>query len=75
MDNDGRGAPEKKQEEVNAPEGFDKWQADMSACADSGESALKSAWEKSPAGFRVFATAGDRTWWEQTKLKAKSVKI
>jgi len=75
MDNDGRGAPEKKQEEVNAPEGFDKWQADMSACADSGEGALKSAWEKSPADFRVLATAGDRTWWEQTKLKAKSVKI
>ena len=75
MDNDGRGAPEKKQEEVNAPEGFDKWQADMSACADSGEGALKSAWEKSPADFRVLATAGDRTWWEATKLKAKSVKI
>lgn len=61
----------KDQQAANAPEGFDKWQADMEACADEGENALKNAWQKSPPKFRVFATALPDGWWETTKRKAK----
>jgi hypothetical protein len=72
MDNDARSVPAKA-EKATAPDGYDKWAADMSALAENGEDALKKAWQGSPAAFRVYATA-DGSWWQDTKNKAKFAK-
>lgn len=61
------------QREANKPAGYDKWAADMEACADQGTNALRSAFTKSSAAFRTFATA-DPQWWNGLKAKAAKVK-
>lgn len=68
-----RDGNDEKQVQANKPEGYDKWAADMEACADEGSDRLKAAWKTSPAAFRTFATAGG-TWWEETKAKASRVR-
>lgn len=65
-DTDGNDA---KQVEANKPPGYDKWAADLNACADNGTTALREAFEKSPSDLRVFATS-DHAWWIGVKAKA-----
>lgn len=72
-EDDRDGNTDKRQEEANKPAGYDKWAADMEACADSGTAALQDAWKKSPGAFRTFATAGG-DWWARVKAKAAQVK-
>jgi hypothetical protein len=64
-DTDGNAPPEP----VPAPEGYDTWKADMTACADEGTEALQNAWKKS-SGFRGYAAVHDAAWWASTKNKA-----
>lgn len=52
-----------------APEGYDRWKADMTALADEGTEALQEAWKKSQ-GFRGYAATVDAAWWSSTKNKA-----
>lgn len=74
LDDDGAAAVSaEKRREANKPEGYDKWAADMEACADQGTDALRTAFQKSPAAFRTFATA-DGAWWNGVKAKAAKVK-
>jgi hypothetical protein len=54
---------------VPAPEGYDKWKADMTALADEGIEALQAAWKKSD-DFRGYAAVIDAAWWTSTKRKA-----
>lgn len=52
-----------------APEGYERWKADMTALADEGTEALQDAWKKS-SGFRGYAATVDAGWWATTKNKA-----
>jgi hypothetical protein len=52
-----------------APEGYDRWKADMTALADEGTEALQNAWRNSQ-GFRGYAATIDAAWWASTKAKA-----
>lgn len=52
-----------------APEGYERWKADMTALADEGTAALQAAWKKSD-GFRGYAATVDAGWWASTKNKA-----
>jgi hypothetical protein len=54
---------------VQAPEGYEKWKADMTALADEGIDALQAAWKKSDT-FRGYAAVIDAAWWTSTKRKA-----
>jgi hypothetical protein len=54
---------------VPAPEGYERWKADMTALADEGTEALQAAWKKSD-GFRGYAATIDAAWWASTKNKA-----
>lgn len=71
MDNDGRGAPQKQQEP--APEGYDRWHADMTALADNGLAKLTEAWGKSDGNFRRYVVKFDEAWWLDLKKKAERV--
>lgn len=53
----------------DAPEGYDRWKADMTALADEGTESLQDAWKKS-SGFRGYAATVDAGWWATTKNKA-----
>lgn len=57
---------------VPAPEGYEKWKADMTALADEGVEALQNAWKKSQ-GMRGYAATVDAAWWASTKNKAAKV--
>ena len=70
-DRDGNAPPPKAA--PKAPEGYANWQADMTALADDGLSALQDAWAKSPPAFRVYATNADKDWWSGVKAKARGV--
>lgn len=71
-DDDGNGAGGKP--EVEAPEGYDNWKADMIALADEGLSKLQEVWKASDNGFRRHVVKHDETWWNQAKSKAAKVK-
>lgn len=55
------------------PQGYDRWKADMTACADEGIAKLQEAWKKSANGYRQWATMNDAQWWAKTKTKAQGV--
>lgn len=55
-----------------APEGYEKWKADMTALADEGTDALLASWKKS-TGMRGYAAIIDAGWWATTKNKAAKV--
>lgn len=60
-------APEK----VVAPEGYDRWRADMTAKAEEGTMALQQAWgAEGSNGFRGYAATIDADWWITTKRNA-----
>lgn len=56
---------------VQAPDGYDKWKADMTALADEGIGKLQDAWKKSDT-FRGYAAVIDAAWWTSTKRKAQA---
>jgi ERF superfamily len=60
--------------EVEAPEGYDNWKADMSALADEGSEKLQAAWKSSNGDFRRHVVKHDELWWNETKRKAGKVK-
>lgn len=61
--------------EVEKPEGYDNWKANMRAVADEGTENLKAAWKKSDEALRLWATDHDPTpWWEATKERAANVR-
>ena len=68
IDNDGGTLP------INAPDGYDKWKADIEAVADEGTLRLQSSWKKSAESLRVYATTHDAVWWSSVKIKAEGVK-
>lgn len=68
-DDDGNSAS-KKADPVEAPEGFDNWQADMTARADEGLEALTSSWKASPDALRRHVIKHHDDWWTATKAKA-----
>lgn len=72
-DDDGNGAG-KKQQEINAPDGYDNWRADMTALADEGTEKLQAAWASSSKDFRRHVVKHDDLWWNATKRKAGKVK-
>lgn len=59
--------------EVEAPEGYEDWKADMIAKADEGLEKLQAAWKESDNGFRRHTVKHDETWWNNAKAKAKKV--
>lgn len=73
-DDDGNGGS-KQPEEVKAPEGYDRWNADMTALAEEGTEKLQDAWAKSPGEFRRHVVQHDKSWWDETKRKAGKVKV
>jgi hypothetical protein len=72
-DDDGNGAGGRP--EVEAPEGYDNWKADMIALADEGIEKLQAAWKASDNSFRRHVVKHDETWWNQAKSKAGKVKV
>lgn len=54
-----------------APDGYEKWKADLNAVADEGMERLKAVWEKSPQAFRTYTTKHQKEWWGTTKAKAE----
>lgn len=72
-DDDGNGAGGKP--EVQAPEGYENWRADMTALADEGIEKLQATWKSSSAEYRRHVIKCDETWWNQTKSKASKVKV
>lgn len=71
-DDDGNGAG--KRPDVEAPEGYENWKADMVALADEGIAKLQEVWKASDNGFRRHVVKHDETWWNQAKSKANKVK-
>lgn len=72
QDDDGNGAGKKEQVE-DAPAGYLKWRADMTALADNGLKSLTEAWAKSEGNLRRFVVKFDEPWWTELKAKAKKV--
>jgi hypothetical protein len=72
-DDDGNGTGGKA--EVQKPEGYDKWNADMTALAEEGTDKLQAAWSKSSDEFRRYVVKHDELWWSSTKRKAGKVKV
>lgn len=72
QDDDGNGAGKKEKVE-DAPAGYLKWRADMTALADNGLKPLTEAWSKSDGNFRRFVVKFDEPWWTELKAKAKKV--
>lgn len=61
--------------EVEEPEGYAKWKADMQAVADEGTEALRAAWNKSDEALRLWTTDHDTTgWWVAAKEKASKAR-
>lgn len=59
-----------------APDGYDRWKADIQAVADEGTDALRAAWSKSPLALRQWATDRDESgWWQKAKDKAAAAKV
>lgn len=67
-DADDRSAP-KAAPAIPAPEGYERWKADMTAKAEEGTAALQQAWAASE-GMRGYAATIDELWWRETKAKA-----
>jgi hypothetical protein len=59
---------------TEAPEGYDKWKADLSAVADEGTGRLQDAWKASAVALRNHAVKHDLQWWESTKQRAGKVR-
>ncbi len=59
---------------TEAPEGYDKWKADLSAVADEGTARLQETWKTSAATLRNHAVKHDLQWWESTKQRAEKVR-
>lgn len=55
---------------LNAPGGYDEWWTDMQSAADSGEAALRKAWEESAKLFRSYLLATNQAGWDALKAKA-----
>lgn len=72
-DDDGNGAGKKQPEAAKAPEGYDSWNADMTALAEEGTERLQEAWSKSPDEFKRYVVKQDDQWWASTKRKAAKV--
>lgn len=60
--------------EVEAPDGYENWKADMSALSDEGSEKLQAAWKASDGGFRRHVVKHDELWWGEVKRKAAKVK-
>lgn len=58
-------------DDTDAPEGYERWVADMAALADEGTPALQSAWKRSPAEFRAHITEKEPGRWQQIKVTAE----
>lgn len=72
-DDDGNGAGKKQPETTPAPEGYESWNADMTALAEEGTERLQAAWSKSPDEFKRYVVKHDDQWWGNTKRKAAKV--
>jgi hypothetical protein len=56
-----------------APEGFREWWADMTALADDGSDALRTAWTAASVDFRNHVQAHHSAEWAALKTKASKV--
>jgi hypothetical protein len=74
MDDDGHGAGKPPRQEEPAPEGYDKWRADMTALADEGLEKLTATWGTSSGDYRRYVVKFDEPWWKETKARAGKVK-
>jgi hypothetical protein len=72
-DDDGNGAGKKKA--IPEPDGYQNWNADMTALADEGSQKLEAAWKASSADYRRYVIKCDEPWWEQLKRKAAKVQV
>lgn len=66
-DDDGAAAGERPDEKKiaatpAAPEGYDRWKADMTAKVSDGYEAFKASWQKAEKGFRLYANKHDQPW-------------
>lgn len=66
-DDDGNSSGKK---EVEAPQGYADWRADMSALADEGSERLQGAWKATSDEYRRHVVKHDDLWWGETKRKA-----
>lgn len=71
-DDDGNAAG--RRPDVEAPEGYDNWKADMIALADEGLAKLQEVWKSSANELRRHVVKHDETWWNQAKSRASKVK-
>lgn len=74
-DDDGRGAGSPPKPEEPAPEGYERWNADMTALAEEGSERLQAAWSQSSAEFRRFVVKHDEEWWVKTKRHAANMSV
>jgi hypothetical protein len=58
----------------DAPEGYDDWEADMTAIAEEGEARFTKTFAGSKEEFRRYATKYRADWWATTKRKASRVR-
>jgi ERF superfamily len=54
----------------DAPEGYEKWRADMDALEFTPE--LLKAWKGTNEIYRTYAATFDRPWWSERKAKCES---
>lgn len=71
QDDDGRDSA--KAPAPEAPEGYDSWEADMTAIAEEGTEKLQASFTKSREDYRRYATKHRVDWWATTKRKASKV--
>lgn len=67
------GQPSAKPEPSKPPAGFEDWWLDMSAVADTGQDALRKAWEASDKKFRAYVSATNPKGWQALKDRAADV--
>lgn len=71
-DDDGNGAGPQK-EVAPAPEGYEKWKADLAAVAEEGSERLMDVWKNSEMSMRSYTVKVHGDWWNTIKNKAKKV--
>lgn len=71
-DDDGQKAG-RPREESQAPQGYGDWLSDLLSTADSGFTALTSAWNASRVEFRNYLLKTDKEGWNATKAKAQDI--
>jgi hypothetical protein len=70
---DDDGTTAERQPPPPAPDGYDEWVLDLTACADDGMARITRCWNDARADYRRQLIAADRQGWEKLRRKAAAV--